>query len=124
VINNMGERPSLLKNFGPRKNWLLVRCRGTRSNRDALGARVVVYVSGRHQSRERQGGSGYISQNDPRLHFGLGDAGGYDRIEVSWPGGAREIFPGGRANRVVELREGEGRRLPPSTSVPVASPDR
>ena len=108
VINNMGERPSLLRNFAATRNWLLVRCRGSRGNRDGLGARVFVHVEGRRLSAEVQGGSGYLSQNDPRLHFGLGGAERYERIEVLWPGGRREVHPGGAANRVVEVREGEG----------------
>ena len=108
VISNMGARPSLLKNFGSRKNWLLVQCVGTRSNRDAIGARAVVTVSGRRLSGEVQGGTSFLSQNDPRLHFGLGDASAYERVEVSWPGGRRERFPGGAANRVVVVTEGTG----------------
>ena len=108
VISNMGARPSLLKNFGPRKNWLLVQCLGVRCNRDAVGARVYVHLGPRRLSGEVQTGSGYISQNDPRLHFGLGDEGRYDRIEVVWPGGEREAFPGGAANQVVTLKQGTG----------------
>jgi len=108
VISNMGARPSLLKNFSPRKNWLLVQCLGVRCNRDAVGARVYVHLGPRRLSGEVQTGSGYISQNDPRLHFGLGDEGRYDRIEVVWPGGEREAFPGGAANQVVTLKQGTG----------------
>jgi hypothetical protein len=108
VINNLGERPSLLKNFGPAKSWLLLRLVGTKCNRDAVGARAYVYVHGRRLSGEVQTGSSYISQNDPRLHFGLGDDEAYDRIEVQWPGGQRETFPGGKADRIVELKQGGG----------------
>ncbi|HEY8151764.1 MAG TPA: CRTAC1 family protein [Vicinamibacteria bacterium] len=110
VVANMGERPSLLKNFAPQKNWLLVRCEGTTANRDAVGARVSVYVAGRRLSGEVQTGSSYLSQNDPRVHFGLGGAATYDRIEVRWPGGAREVFPGGAANRIVAVKQGAGSR--------------
>ena len=73
VISNMGERPTLLKNFAPRKNWLLVQCVG-RSDIDAIGARVRVQVAGRWLHAEVLGGSSYLSQSDPRLHFGLGDS--------------------------------------------------
>jgi len=109
VVSNMGARPSLLKNFGSKKNWLLVQCRGTRANRDAVGARVYVYAGNRRLSGEVQTGSGYISQNDPRLHFGLGESVAIDRIEVQWPGGAREVFPGGAANQIMTLTEGAGK---------------
>jgi enediyne biosynthesis protein E4 len=108
VVSNLGERPSLLKNYGPVKNWLLVRCRGVRCNRDAIGARAYVYLPGRFLSAEVQTGTSFISQNDPRLHFGLGTAAQYQRIEVQWPGGKRETFPGGKANRIVELEQGGG----------------
>lgn len=108
VVNNMGDRPSLLKNVGLQKHWLLVQLVGTRSNRDAVGARAFVSVAGRRLSGEVQTGTSYLSQNDPRLHFGLADETGYNRIEVQWPGGAREVFPGGPANRIVLLTEGTG----------------
>jgi enediyne biosynthesis protein E4 len=108
VVNNMGARPSLLKNFGPRKNWLIARCVGTKTNRDAVGARVSVQVGGRRVSGEVQTGAGFISQNDSRLHFGLGDEVRYERIDVQWPGGAKEMFPGGKANQIVTLTQGAG----------------
>ena len=111
VISNMGARPSLLKNYGARKNWLLVRCVGVKCNRDAIGARVVVHAGGRRVSGEVQTGSSYLSQNDPRLHFGLNNEIAYERIEVSWPGGERENFAGGAANRIVKLTQGGGLRV-------------
>jgi len=109
LISNMGARPSLLKNFGPRKNWLLVRCEGVKCSRDAVGARVYVYAGERRLSAEVQTGTSYLSQNDPRLHFGLGDAAAYDRLEVQWPGGSREVFPGSKANQIVTVKQGAGK---------------
>jgi hypothetical protein len=109
VITNMGDRPTLLKNFGPKQNWLLVSCVGTKSSRDAVGARVYVYVGDRRLSSEVQTGTSYVSQSDPRQHFGLADAVAYDRMEVQWPGGTREVFPGGKANRMVTLKQGAGK---------------
>lgn len=108
VINNMGDRPSLLKNFGPVKNWLMVECAGVKCNRDGVGARVYVYAGERRLSGEVQTGSSYLSQNDHRLHFGLDRAAAYDRIEVQWPGGDRESFAGGAANRIVTVKQGGG----------------
>ena len=113
VISNMGARPSVLKNFGRTKNWLLVQCVGTRANRDAIGARVYVFVDGRRLSGEIQSGSGFISHNDSRVHFGLADNVSYDRIEVQWPGGSREVFTGGKSNRIVRLVQGTSRALTP-----------
>ena len=108
VIANLGERPSLLKNYGRVMNWLSVRCRGVECNRDAIGARVYVYLPGRSLSGEVQTGTSFLSQNDPRQHFGLGSDTRYQRIEVQWPGGKRETFPGGEANRIIELTQGDG----------------
>jgi hypothetical protein len=107
IISNMGERPSLLKNFAPRKNWLLVQCVG-RSDLDAIGARVRVQAGGRWLHGEVLGGSSYLSQSDPRLHFGLADTQTYEAVEVRWPTGERERFRGGSANRVVVLKQGAG----------------
>jgi enediyne biosynthesis protein E4 len=109
VVNNLDARPSLLKNFGTHKNWLLVKAIGTTANRDAIGARVKVFVGGRHLSAEVQSGSSYISQDDARLHFGLADDAAFDRIEVLWPRGDRESFPGGKANTIVTVTQGKGR---------------
>ena len=109
-ISNMGDRPSLLKNYGTHKYWLLARCEGVTCNGDAVGARVVVHAGGRRVSSEVQTGSSYLSQNDMRLHFGLGDATEFERIEVLWPGGKRETFPGGKVNRIVTQRQGGGVR--------------
>ena len=112
VVSNMGTRPSLLKNTGPRQHWLLVRLVGVTANRDAIGARIVVHTAGRRVSGEVQSGSSYISQNDARLHVGLSTNESYERIEVIWPGGMPELFPAGKADRVVTLTQGTGSRPP------------
>src|SRR5262249_23640852 len=111
-INNLGERPSLLKNFGAKKNWLLVECQGVKCNRDAVGARAYVFVGDRRLSGEVQTGTSFLSQNDSRLHFGLGDDAGYKRMGVQWPGGERETFEGGAGNRIVVVRQGAGAKHP------------
>jgi hypothetical protein len=67
-----------------------------------------VFTGGRRLSGEVQSGTSFLSQNDPRLHFGLGNENKYDRIEVLWPGGDREVFAGGRANQIIVLRQGAG----------------
>jgi enediyne biosynthesis protein E4 len=111
VVTNLSARPSLLKNMGPRKHWLLVRGVGTAANRDAIGARLAVTVGSHRVSGEIQTGSSFLSQNDTRVHVGLGDAVAYDGIEVTWPGGTRERFPGGPADRLVVVTEGAGTRI-------------
>ena len=109
VVINMNEPPSLLRNdCNARNNWLKVKCIGTKSNRSAIGARVRV-VTGRHsQMNEVMSGSSYISHNDFRLHFGLGQARQADLVEVRWPLGLVESFKNVDANQLLVLQEGHG----------------
>jgi hypothetical protein len=117
VVNNLGGRPSLLKNSGTRRNWLLVQCVGVKCDRDAIGARVFVYSGKGRVSGEVQSGSSFLSQNDNRLHFGLNNNQRYDRIEVMWPGGVHELFPGGTANKLVVVKQGNGEAVRESTTI-------
>ena len=88
-----------------RNNWLLVKCVGTRSNRSAIGARVRVIAGDRVQIDEVMSGSGYYSQNDLRLHFGLGQAKKVDRLEVAWPSGTRQSLSDVKVNQVLRIEE-------------------
>src|SRR5437879_12268782 len=105
----MNEAPSLLRNdCSSRNNWLKVKCIGTKSNRSAIGARVRV-VTGRHsQINEVMSGSSYMSQNDFRLHFGLGRAGRADLVEVPCALGLVESFKSVSANQLLVVQEGHG----------------
>ena len=109
VVNNLDDAPSLLRNECRNgNNWLMVKCIGTRSNRSAIGARVSVTTGSHIQIDEVMSGSSYYSQNDLRLHFGLGSAALADLVEVQWPSGATEVFEGVGGNRIVTIREGDG----------------
>lgn len=109
VVSNIDSRPSLLRNDGGnRKHCLIVKCVGTRSNRSAIGARVAVTAGGHTQIDEVMSGSSYYSQNDLRLHFGLGDAQVADRVHVRWPSGAEETLSDLPADHVVVIEEGRG----------------
>jgi hypothetical protein len=109
VVNNLDAGPSLLRNEGGnRNNWLMVKCIGTRSNRSAIGARVKVHAGGHAQIDEVMSGSSYYSQNDFRLHFGLGTASKADRVEVLWPSTLREVFTDVPANHLIVVQEGKG----------------
>lgn len=92
--------------------WLGVSLVGTSSNRSAVGAqiRVRARIRGEEvwQLREVNAHTGFRSQDPLRQHFGLGDAAHADEIEVRWPSGVRERFPGAAANQVIVLREGDG----------------
>src|SRR5260221_392964 len=109
AVINMNEPPSLLRNdCRTRNNWLQVKCVGTKSNRSGVGARVRV-VTGKHsQINEVMSGSSYMSQNDFRLHFGLGQARQADLVEVCWPLGLVESFKNVDANQLLVVQEGHG----------------
>ena len=108
VIMNVNEPPSLIRNDAPPGNhWIKIRLEGTKSNRSALGARVVVRYGGKVQVQELMSQTSFLSANDPRLHFGLGAAATAD-VEIRWPLGAVEKFPGLAAGQLVTIREGQG----------------
>ena len=106
VIVNMGEPPSLLRNTAPIGNSLLIRVL-TDTNRDAIGARVTVTAGSMKQVDEVRSGGSYISQNDFRLHFGLGKATAAD-ITVNWLDGKSETFTKVQSGLVVTIQEGKG----------------
>jgi hypothetical protein len=108
LVMNQNEAPSLIRNDAPKGNyWLKVRLEGTKSNRSAIGSRVLVRYGGKVQAQEVMSQSSYCSVNDPRLHFGLGPATRAD-VEVRWPSGLIESFKSVAANQLVSLREGVG----------------
>ena len=90
---------------------------GTRSNRSAIGARVSVTLGAHRQTQEVMSGSSYYSQNDLRLHFGLGKADAADALEVAWPSGLKETFRDLPAGHLFVIQEGEGDRRAPPTGV-------
>ncbi len=114
LVTTAGGRARLLRNATPnRGHWLLVRTLDKDGNRDLLGAEVTVVAGGKSWTRTVRSADSYLSASDPRAHFGLGGAKDVDRVEVFWPSGKpeRERFPGGAADRTVELRQGAGREI-------------
>jgi enediyne biosynthesis protein E4 len=107
VVNNMNDPPSILKNYGDKKNWIVFKLTGTQSNRDGIGARVTLMTGSQKQIDEVRSGGSFISQNDLRLHFGLGDAIQADRVEIAWPSGKKEVLLNVKANQIVALKEGQ-----------------
>ena len=111
LVMNQNEAPSLIRNDAPAGNhWLKIHLVGTKSNRSAIGARVLVRYNGKLQVQEKMSQSSYCSSNDPRLHFGLGSANAAD-VEVHWPSGLVEKLSGVTANQLVLLREGSGQAV-------------
>lgn len=106
VIVNMNDKPTLLKNTGPRQNAIAITLVGTRSNRSAIGARCTIEAGGRKHLADVLSGGSYFSQNSLTIYFGLGSAERVDRIEVRWPAAETQSWTNVAANRTVELTEG------------------
>jgi len=119
LVTNVHDTPELYRlDQREARSWSALRLVGVQSNRSAIGARVVLSAGGVTQVSEVRGGGSYYSQNDLRMHFGLGSAKAIDRVEVRWPNGNIEVWTGVEPNRIVTLTEGTGRPLPPKTGVP------
>ncbi|MGH9804192.1 MAG: CRTAC1 family protein [Candidatus Acidiferrales bacterium] len=109
IVIELNDRPTLLRNRTTNDNhWLTLRLAGTKSNRDAIGARVLVTAAGRTQVAEVRSGGSYLSHHDLRLHFGLGSAARAERLEIRWPSGDVEIFENLAAGRFYVVIEGKG----------------
>jgi hypothetical protein len=107
VLVNMNGVPSVLRNSEPGRSRVVVELKGTKSNRSAIGARVTMEAAGLRQTQEVISGGSYYSQNDLRLHFGIGDATQIDRITVKWLGGGTQTWKKISANRLVRISEGQ-----------------
>jgi enediyne biosynthesis protein E4 len=108
VVNCVNDIPQLLRCDATNgNNWIKIKCIGTKSNRSAIGARLYCVSGKRRQMDEVRSGGSYISQNDFRIHFGLAKAETAD-VEVRWPGGQIDKFPGLKANRIYTVIEGKG----------------
>jgi hypothetical protein len=110
VINNVHDTPDLfrLDQTGER-HWLSVKLVGTSSNRSAIGARVSLVATDGVQVQEVRGGGSYYSQSDFRLHFGLGPATSFERLEVRWPNGREETWTALAIDKSHTLKEGSGK---------------
>ena len=81
---------------------------GVKSNRSSIGASVIVTAGGRKQRQDVLSQSRFYSQNDLRLHFGLGQADQAETVEIRWPLGLREVYRGVKTNQIVVFKEGAG----------------
>jgi hypothetical protein len=109
VIVNVGEPPTLLLNQGGNKNHrVLFKLVGTKSNRMAIGARVTVTAGKLVQFGEVRAGGSYLSQNDPRLHFGLSDETNLNEVQIRWPSGTIQILRDVPADFIYTVVEGSG----------------
>ncbi len=111
LVTTIGDRPVLLRHRGvPGRHWVAFDLRGHAPNTDALGARVVIETVAlgevRRAAREKRLLTGYLTQGDPRLHFGLADTARVGRAEVTWPDGSRQEFRDLGVDRIWRLTQG------------------
>ncbi len=105
-VVNLGARGTLVHNVSPKSgHWIAVKLKGTKSNRDGIGAKIEVSAGGKKWLAERVAGSGYLSQDDYRVHFGLGSAAMVDKIEVRWPSGTVQTLDKAAVDRVITIEE-------------------
>ncbi|MBO0798142.1 MAG: CRTAC1 family protein, partial [Blastocatellia bacterium] len=107
IVNNLDGPPTLLRNDGGSSagHWIKLKLIGTKSNRNAVGARVTLKAGGLTQIDEVHAGDSYLSHSDWRLHFGLGNATTVDEITIKWPSGKMEKMNKIAADRVVTITE-------------------
>jgi enediyne biosynthesis protein E4 len=105
VVNNFNDQPYFFRNQFPARPYVAFRLRGTRSNRDAIGAVVRLYQGPRTMTRQVTAAGGYLSQSSKTVHFGLGTAGTIDKVEVTWPSGIQQRLDNVRANTLHEVVE-------------------
>jgi hypothetical protein len=107
LVANNGDPASLLHNGGNENHFINFRLVGTKSNHDAMGARVHVVSGGISQIREIAGGGSYLSQSDLRANFGMGKAAVAQTVEIKWPSGQTQIFHGVPADNFYLITEGK-----------------
>ncbi len=114
VISNMNAPPMLLVNDVRNGNhWIAFRAVGSKSNRDGIGAKITMRVGARTFVDEVRSGSSYVSNNDMRVHFGLGSASKIEWVQVRWPSGLVERFENLPVDAIHTLKEGSGAPVNP-----------
>ena len=115
VVTTMDDSAVLLRNDSTLPgHWLMVQLTGTVSNRDAVGARVILSAGGSSQLRERKGGGSFVSSSDPRLYFGLGDADQVDKLEIFWPSGQKQVIHDVPVDQILKVTEPRDNPAAPS----------
>jgi len=105
VVNLNSHCVFLRNNKGNQNNWIILNLTGTTSNRDGIGARIKLTSGGKTQIAQRKTTTGYLSQNDPRIHFGLAKNQIVDLIEITWPSGKVQTLENVTPNQILEVKE-------------------
>src|SRR4029079_17808464 len=111
IVANQNQPALLYRDYPDSANhWIAFKLVGTRSNRSAIGAEVLLETTDMRQRRVVDGGSGFASQNDRRLHFGLGTRGWGDRVWIPWPSGVRQVLQHPAIDQLHTITERGGAR--------------
>ena len=122
VVGDIDGAPMILRNHGvPGRHWVSFELAGTKSNRLALNARLKIVAGGMTQTEEIHSGGSYLSQNDLRVHFGLGAATMIDSVEIRWPSGRVETLTNLAVDKFYSVLEGQG--IVPAERIRPAKPD-
>ncbi len=105
IVNLNSPSVFLRNNQGNQNNWIILNLTATKSNRDAIGTKVKVIYDGKSQTGQKRSTAGYLSQNDPRMHFGLGKAEKIDKIEIRWPSGTIQVLENLKPNQILNITE-------------------
>lgn len=106
LVTTLGDRPVLLRNVGsPQRCWLTLRLHGTRGNRDGFGAQVRVMAGGGTWAAQARCPTGYLFQQDPRLHFGLAANAAVEQIEIRWPSGQTQVLSDVAVDQILDVTE-------------------
>jgi hypothetical protein len=109
LVSNIDDHPQLLENAGGnRANWIELKLIGSKSNRDGIGAQIALQAGSLVQYDHVRAGGSFLSNNDPRIHFGLGGETLISKIEIRWPSGAVQELRGIAANQIVTIQESAG----------------
>ena len=115
LVSNMNEPIGIYRNDIVAGNNLIIKLKGTKSNRFGLDAKVTVAIGDLTLVRYLTSSRGFMSADDPVLHFGLGNQSKLDYIIVDWPSGIRQKFEGIEANQLVTITEGAEGQVRPTT---------
>jgi hypothetical protein len=106
LFTGLADRPLLLRNRNANgHHWLTLQLEGVRSNRSGYGARLQLSLGNRTLSAQALCPTGFLSQGDPRPHFGLAKAATVDKLEILWPSGTRQVLTGVAPDQVLKIKE-------------------
>ncbi|WP_394707607.1 CRTAC1 family protein [uncultured Draconibacterium sp.] len=107
VVNIGNQCKFIRNNKGNQNNWITLKLVGSESNRDGVGAEISLLAEGKTQMAQKKSTTGYLSQNDPRIHFGLGKSETIDKLSIKWPSGKEQVLTDVKVNQILTINESE-----------------